>query len=66
MEAVQIVQHRHVEGGGDGAFFLVAAHMDVVVIGAAVGQPVDQPRIGVERENDVLILGEQRVEIQRR
>ena len=41
MEAVQIVQHRHVEGCGDGALFLVAADVDVVVVSAAVGQPVD-------------------------
>ena len=41
VEAVQIVQHRHVEGRGDGAFFLVATDVDVVVVGAAVSQPVD-------------------------
>src|SRR5579871_4767178 len=31
VEAVQIVQDRHVEGGGDGALFLVAADVDVVM-----------------------------------
>ena len=63
VEAVQVVQHRHVEGRGDGAFFLVAADVDVVVVGAAVGQPVDQPRIGMEGEDDRLVLGEELVEI---
>jgi len=41
MEDDPIVQHRHVEGCGDGALFLVTADVDVVVVGAAVGQPVD-------------------------
>ncbi len=63
MEAVQIVQHRHVEGRGNGALFLVAADVDVVVVGAAVGQPVDQPRVGMEGEDDRFIPGEEFVEI---
>jgi hypothetical protein len=63
VEAVQVVQHRHVEGRGDGAFFFVAAHVDVAVVGAAVGQPVDQPRVGVEGEDHRLVLGEEFVEI---
>jgi len=41
---------------------LVAAHMQVVVIGAAIGQPVNQPRRGVEVEDDRLVSREQRVE----
>jgi len=63
MEAVQIVQHRHVERGRDRALFLVAADVDVVVIGAAVGQPVDEPRVGMEGEDDRLVLGEDLVEV---
>jgi len=42
VEAVQIVQHRHIKGRGDGSFFLVAADVDVVVVGTAVGQPMNQ------------------------
>ena len=30
---------------------LVAAHVDVVLAGPAVGQPVDQPRVAVEVED---------------
>src|SRR3984957_19679884 len=45
VKAVQIVQHRHVEGRGDGALLLVTTDVDVVVVRAAVGQPVDQPRV---------------------
>ena len=63
VEAVQIVQHRHVERRGDGALFLVAANVDVVVVGAAVGEPVDQPRVSMEGEDDRLVLGEELVEI---
>ena len=43
VEVVQIVQHRHVEERGDGTLFLVDADVDVVVVNAAVGQPVEQP-----------------------
>jgi hypothetical protein len=41
VEAIQFVQNRHVEGRSDGALFLVAADVDVIVVGASVGQPVD-------------------------
>ena len=63
VEAVQIVQHRHVEGGGDRALFLVAADVDVVVVRAAVGQPVNQPRVAMEGEDDRLVRGEEFVEV---
>jgi len=46
VEAVQVVQHRHVEGGGDSPLLLVTADVDVVVVGAAITQPMDQPRLG--------------------
>jgi len=42
MKTIQIVQHRHVEGRGDGALFLVTADVEVVVVGAAIDQPVDR------------------------
>jgi hypothetical protein len=63
VKAIQIVQHGHVEGRCDGPLFLVAPDMDVVVVGAAVGQPVDQRRVGMEGEDDRLVLGEERIEI---
>jgi hypothetical protein len=37
MKAVQLIQHRHVEWRGNGALFLVAADVDIVVVGATVG-----------------------------
>src|SRR5580698_10573995 len=63
MEAVQIVQHRHVEGRSDGAFLLVPTDVNIMVICAAVGQPVDQPGIGMEGEDDRFISGEEVIEI---
>ena len=60
MEAIEVVLHAHVEGGRDGALFLVAAHVQVAV-GAPVGQSVDQPRVAVEAKDDVLVRGEERV-----
>ena len=41
VKAVEVIENDHVERRGRGAFFLVAAHMQVVVIGAPVGQAVD-------------------------
>ena len=63
VEAVEVVEHDHVEGRGRGALLLVAAHVEVGVVGAAVGQAVDQPRIAVVGEDDRLVGGEQRVEL---
>ena len=63
MEAVQIVEHHHVEGCRRGAAFLEAAHVQVLVIGAAIGEPVDQPRIAVVGEDDGPVAGEERVEL---
>ena len=54
---------RHVERRGRGALLLVAAHVEVVVVGAPVGQPVDQPRVAVVGEDHRLVAGEQRVEV---
>ena len=63
MEPVEVVHDRHVERRADRPFFLVAAHVQVLVVGAAVGQPVDQPGVAVVGEDDRLVLGEERVEV---
>ena len=44
-------------------FLLVAAHVDVPVIGAAIRQPVNEPGIAVIREDHRLVAREQRVEL---
>ena len=63
VKAVEIVEDDHIERRGRRAFFLVAANVELRVIGAAVGQAVNQPRVAVKGENDGFVFGEQRVEI---
>src|SRR5712672_2792787 len=46
VKAVEVVQHRHVEGGRNRTLLLVAADMQVRVIAATVCEPVNQPRVG--------------------
>ena len=46
--------------------FFVAAHVQVVVVGPAVRQAVDQPGVAVIGEDDRLVGGEQVVELLRR
>ena len=63
VKAVQIVHHDHVERRGGRAFFLVAAHVQVLVVGAAIGEPMNQPGIAVIGEDDRLVGREEHVEI---
>ena len=62
MEAVEIVEHHHVERRGRGAFLLVAADVEVGVVGSSVGEPMDQPGVSVVRKDDRLVGGEDGVE----
>src|SRR5687768_6287139 len=62
VESVEVVEYRHVEWRRGRAFLLVAADMQVAVVGAPVSQLVDQGRIAMEGENDRLVPGEERVE----
>src|SRR5262245_58786294 len=63
MEAIELVQHAHIEWRARRTFFLVAAHVEVRVASTPVGKTVNEPRIAVEGENDWLVRSEQRVEI---
>ena len=58
MKTVKIIEHSHVEGRGNGAFFLITANVDIVVIGAALRQAMNQPWIRMKRENDRRAFGE--------
>jgi len=62
-ETVDLVFDGQFQWCVDIALFLVAAYVQMLVIGAAVGQAVDQPGVTVEIENDRLIPGEQAVEV---
>ena len=63
VEAIDLVEDGELERSVDVAFFLVAAHVDVAVICAAVREFVNERGVGVEIENDGLIGGEKRIEI---
>ena len=49
---VEIVEDGQVEGGGDRALLLVAAGVNVLVVCTAIGEPVNQPWIAMEGEDD--------------
>ena len=63
VEAVEVVEHHHVERRRGGALLLVAAHVELVVVGAPVGEAVDQPGVAVEGEDDRPVGGEEGVEL---
>ncbi len=60
MKPVQFVLHPDVESRRDRPLFLVSPNMQVAV-GAAISQPVDQPRVAMKSKNDVFIFGEEGV-----
>jgi hypothetical protein len=51
-EAVALVADRQLERRVDIALLPVAAHVDVLLMRPMVGQPVDQPRVGMEVEDE--------------
>src|ERR1017187_1242445 len=59
--AVDVVEYAHVERRGGGAFFLVAAHVNVVVVVTPVSETVNEPWIAVEGEDDRRGGGKQQV-----
>ena len=63
MKPVKVIEHDHVEWRGGRALLFVATHMQIMMVGAPVGQPVNQPRIAMEGENDRLVPGKEDVEI---
>ena len=56
-EPVDLVLYRQLQRRIDAAFFLIAAHMEILVIIAAIGQAVYQPGITVEVEHHHFIQG---------
>src|SRR5262245_57400756 len=51
MEPVHVVHHDHVEGSGGGPLLLVAAYVQIPVVGTPVGEPVDQQGVAVIGED---------------
>ena len=62
-EAIRFVVDGEFHGRIDVPLFLIAAHVQVLVVGVPIGQPVNQPRVAVEIEDDRFIRSEQRVEV---
>src|SRR5215475_1666452 len=58
MEAVEIGTHTHVEGGGGCPLFLVPALMQILMVGAPVCEPVNQPGVSMKCKYDRLIGSE--------
>src|SRR5262245_1904572 len=63
MEAIHIIQDAHIKRRRRGSFFFIAAYVQVVVICACVGEPVDEPWIPMKCEYDRPIVREYRVEV---
>ena len=63
VKAIEIVQHGHVERRRDRAFLFVPAHVQIPMVGAPIGQSMNQPWIAVVRENDRFVPCEQAIEV---
>jgi len=63
IETIDLVLDGKLERRIDIAVFLVAANMEVVVIGATVSKFVNQPGVAMEVENDRFVYGEQAVKV---
>ena len=60
MEPVNVILHPHIKGSCNGAFLLVAPDVELTV-GTAIGQLMNQRRVTMERKDNGLILGKQRI-----
>jgi len=63
VEAVDLVDDGQFERCVDISIFFIAADMETTLLIPSIDQPVNQPRIAVEIENDGLIRWEQAVEV---
>ena len=62
-EAIHAIEHDHIERRGRRSLFDIAADVNVAVIAPAIREAMNQRRVAVEREDDRLIGGEERIEI---
>src|SRR6266516_5317370 len=58
MKTVQVVHHHHVERSRGRAFLFVTADVEVLVVGAAIREPMNQPGITVIGEDDRFVRRE--------
>lgn len=62
VEAVQVVQNGHVEWSGSCDLLLVAAYVQVVLIGSAVREPMNERRLAVECKDDRFVRREESID----
>ena len=63
MKTIQFIQDGHIERCRGRLFFLVTPDVNVVVVGSAIGESVDQLRIGVKSKNHRVVSGKKVVEV---
>ncbi len=63
VKTIQLVEHASVEGCRQRAFPLVAADVQIVVVGPEAGKLMDQPRVAMESEDRRLVSREEHVKI---
>ena len=63
MKPVKVIHYGHVKWSRGGALFLVPADVQIIVTGAAISEPVNQPGITVIGEDDRFLGAEHRIKI---
>ena len=63
VKAVEVVEDGHIKGGGGSSFFFVSADVEIVVIGAAIGEAMNEPGVTVVGKDDGLVDREKGIEI---
>ena len=63
VKTIQLIEHGHVERGGGGSLLAVAMHVKIGVVGAFVGQPVNEGGIAVERKDYRFVRRKDGVEV---
>src|SRR3954451_15074 len=63
VQTIKLVHDNHIKRRGRGAFLLVTANVDVLMIGPPVSKPMNEPWVPVKCEDNRLIFREQRVEV---
>lgn len=60
---IDLVLNCQIQWRIDVACLFIAAYMDIIVVGTAIGKSVNQPRITVEIKDDWFITGKQTIKI---
>src|ERR1700730_10810190 len=63
MVPVEVITHRHIERRCGRSLLLVTPDMQIVMVGAPIGEAMNEPRIPVVRKDDRLVSRENRIEL---